>query len=98
MNERDSFDGWTPLHYAAKFGHISCLNYLIANGANVNATDNSGCTALHVAAYHGQLELLKKLIDAGGNPAISDSTGLTALKCAEMESHKDCISYLKNRK
>ena len=35
-----SWQGLTPAHYAAMEGHLPVLEWLAANGADVNATDN----------------------------------------------------------
>ena len=32
--------GWTPLHYAATRGNLAVAQFLIANGAVVNAKDD----------------------------------------------------------
>jgi ankyrin repeat protein len=31
--------GWAPIHYAADGGHLSILEYLVAQGADVHAQD-----------------------------------------------------------
>ncbi|KAI8342628.1 hypothetical protein BC941DRAFT_413341 [Chlamydoabsidia padenii] len=43
INARDS-DGWTPLHYAARFCQppLPVMQTLVARGAKVNATDTNG--------------------------------------------------------
>jgi ankyrin repeat protein len=32
-------DGWTPLHWAAVYGHVDAVRYLVDKGANINATN-----------------------------------------------------------
>ena len=32
-------DGWAPIHKAAYNGHLSCLEFLVARGADVHAQD-----------------------------------------------------------
>ena len=41
--------GWTPLHFAAQFGHTRVAELLIAGGADVNAKNSWGMTPLAVA-------------------------------------------------
>ena len=55
----------TPLHVASQFNKIVAASVLIANGAEVNAKDNSGNTPLAMAASHNAAEvekLLRKLL------------------------------------
>jgi ankyrin repeat protein len=37
-------DGWTPLHYAAWYGHVAVVRYLLSCGAPLNArSPNQTC-------------------------------------------------------
>lgn len=45
----DALQGWSPLHSAASAGHEGIVDLLVANGANVNATNSGGRTPLHYA-------------------------------------------------
>ncbi|CAK1603146.1 unnamed protein product [Parnassius mnemosyne] len=46
--------GYTPLHYAARSGHVNICNILLQNGADINAETRSGkATPLHKAAAAG---------------------------------------------
>lgn len=48
--EHRGLGGATPLMFACESGKIEYVEYLVANGANVSAKDDSGWTALHYAA------------------------------------------------
>ena len=61
-----NFSGKGPLHLAAFIGNSRVVTTLLANGAPVDTTDNSGRTALHWAARkheHTTEMLLKKGAD-----------------------------------
>ena len=49
--------GETPLMLAAKTDFVKMASLLIANGANVNARDNSGDTAMDWAIYKGHTKM-----------------------------------------
>ncbi len=60
------FDGWTPLNYAAYWGHKEIAELLIAKGANVNAKDDDGETPLDWAIEFKETELADLLRKHGG--------------------------------
>jgi ankyrin repeat protein len=50
INTLYSGDGESPLMYAAYYGHLPIVRYLVQNGADVNPdTDSAGNTVLHLA-------------------------------------------------
>jgi len=46
--------GWTALHYAAAYGFVELIPLLIAQGADMDATDDEHRTPLMVATAEGQ--------------------------------------------
>jgi ankyrin repeat protein len=73
----------TPLHVAAKLGHISIIEMLLAHGANASLKTVHGFTALYVAAVSNQLEAVAVLI-ASGHVDVDDTDlgGMTPLIAA----------------
>lgn len=65
--------GATPLLLAARHGHNRCVEYLVAHGADINASDMHGSTALLEAAKEGHMSTAKILLNAGILPSSSDS-------------------------
>ncbi len=66
IESREDENGWgtTPLMMAARGHHLDVFNLLIENGANPNATDNSGLTALdHVFVSRLGVENAEKIRD-----------------------------------
>ncbi|MBP7635819.1 ankyrin repeat domain-containing protein [Candidatus Ozemobacteraceae bacterium] len=60
--------GFSPLHYAARFGNASAASLLIRRGALVSARDAKGNTSLHLAAEApeaGAAEVALVLLNAG---------------------------------
>lgn len=60
-------EGWTPLHYAAYFGHEAAARYLVSIGADVHATSLNPMRnqPLHAAASGRAAAVGALLLDAG---------------------------------
>ena len=73
--------GLTPLHYAARKGHLEVAACLLAAGADVNAHDEAmiGETPLGEVAGNCSLEMARLLVEAGADPTIEGWMHLTAL-------------------
>ena len=60
-------DGTTPIHWAARYGHLEILKFLITDlKCSANIPDQPGCTPLHFAAEKGHLHVVKFFIDEQG--------------------------------
>jgi ankyrin repeat protein len=81
----------TALAYAVRGDHVDTTRTLIAHGADVNATSNSGFgpswttgdTVLMDAAQRGNMEAVHLLLADGAKVNAHDSKGQTALSLAE---------------
>ena len=51
----------TPLHFAARRGHVEGVRVLADRGGHVDAKDSDGWTALHIGAEHGHHEVIRVL-------------------------------------
>jgi len=51
----------TPLHYAARDGHLSVVEHLIIQKADINAKSKDDLTPLHYAASYGHLSIVNIL-------------------------------------
>ncbi|CAK1603147.1 unnamed protein product [Parnassius mnemosyne] len=87
--------GYTPLHYAARSGHVNICNILLQNGADINAETRSGkATPLHKAAAAGKATTLKFLIQSGACIDKQDIDGQTVLHKAIQNKRYDLVSIL----
>ncbi|ETO20905.1 ankyrin repeat protein [Reticulomyxa filosa] len=65
--------GRKALHIAAANNYVEIVEYLLANGANVNAVaPRTGDTALHEAARINAIPVIRLLLQNGGNPNIAN--------------------------
>lgn len=97
----------TPLQLASANNNVSCVDILIANGADVNAKDRFDVTAMHMAAEKGHYSCLKALLNAnaecslptkfsktGCYTAVPHPGGTTPLHLAATYNHVDCVREL----
>jgi ankyrin repeat protein len=56
-----------PLMHAARHGHLEIAQYLLENGADIEARSYEGNTPLLFAAWEGQLEMIQFLIKKGAD-------------------------------
>jgi ankyrin repeat protein len=88
-------DGNTPLHYAALFGDITAMNYLVGMNAKVNQPNSRGETPLILAVHRRDPLLVRALMDAGADPKIADSmAGKSALDYAKDDPRGTAILKL----
>ncbi len=86
LEARDDGENVTPLAYAAGFGQMEVLRFLVARGADVNARDPRGLSALHLTVYTGQLQTLRFLLDRGADVRAKGPSGMAPLHWANRGS------------
>ncbi len=82
------------LNRASSKGDLSMVKKLISEGADINATDNSGRTALVEAAWAGHNAIVKFLIEKGADINTGDKAGYTALMRASEEGRDAIVATL----
>ena len=60
----------TPLHDAAKWGHVDFAAFLIDCGASLDIRNSKGWTPLHTASAWGHVNVAALLLSKGANPYI----------------------------
>ena len=86
-------EGWTPLHFAALYGHENVVALLLQQGAAADARHSRGWTPLHRAAEHGSIEIARMLIERGA-PVDAQANGRSALTVALSKRHHALAGYL----
>lgn len=87
MDERD---GWSNIHYAARWGDVKMLMCLLNAGADVNLRTNGKETALHKAARWDQKDVAVLLLKRGALSHFKNSDGM---KASQMTQDPE-LSYL----
>ena len=84
----------TPLHAGVAGGHPGVSVFLVARGADVNATDSGRHTPLHIAAENGQLEVVEALLARGADPHAVDVEDKTPLSRAAARNHSALVDAM----
>jgi len=71
----DPRDGWSSIHYAARWGKIKILESLLRAGVDVNLRTTGKETALHKACRSNRLNVCVWLIEHGADPELLNGSG-----------------------
>ena len=86
----------TPLHAAAYQGHSDVVELLIANDADVNASDMRGWIPLHAAVDQGHAAVADLLIVKGADlNARMKGGGYTVLDLANLKEQTEIAALLR---
>jgi len=85
----------TPLFYAAHYGDLQAVKWLLGNNADVNLVDPQRFTALHKAAYRGHLDIVKWLVEERNMDVYAkNNQGNTALHYAALGGHSEIVKWV----
>ena|GEM_PF-1685154 len=92
-------DGYqmTPLHWAARMGHLDVAKLLLRHGALVGSRTSRGMTPLHMAAFRGHASMTALLLDNGATVTATDSFGASPLHLAAISGSVPTIQTLLSR-
>ncbi len=94
VDNRD-FLGYSPLHHAAKLGHVHAVSLLIQANALLDQTSfKSHHTPLALAIIAGHKQIVSRLLDAGAQTAILNANGYNALHLAIQCKRTELVSLL----
>lgn len=81
----------TPLHMAARRGHMAIAECLLAAGAKIEQNDSKGETPLRRAVNCAQIGMVHLLLSRGADPESQDKKGRTVLAAARQENIRQAL-------
>lgn len=83
-------DGKTPLHYAARNGHIECMKILLDESCvDIDEKSGDGTTPLHMACYGGKFKSIQFLVKNGANANLTNTWGCNSSHWIAMSINLD---------
>jgi len=102
--QKDEYDEWggmmnlTPLHFAAENGHLSIVEYLVNQKADIDAKTSFNETPLHSAVRNGHLSVVEYLVNQKADINAKDEYDSIPLHLAAINGHLSVVEYLVNQK
>ena len=87
---------WSALHYAVFAGHGEVADYLIEQGADIDAQSTNGSSVLMMAVYEGHQQLARKLIEKGADRTPKNEWGDGALDWAMRQNRLEIARMVSN--
>ena len=84
----------SPIVIACDVGNANVVEMLLANGANINDTDEQGLTPLMKASLYNYTNIIELLLSKGVDIHDQNMNGATAILYASLHSQKDAIQLL----
>ena len=85
---------WSPLHIAAKQGHLEFCKYIIEETKDSNPTREDGIAAIHMATLTGCWEICQLMIKNLEDKNPADNKGMTPFHNASEKGHLDVCKLL----
>ena len=82
------------VEYWAAVGNLEQVQRAIAEGNDVNASDDIGYTALHAAAENNHVAIVKLLLQHGADVTAAVTSGETPADLAALSGHDDVAKLL----
>ena len=89
--------GWTPLHYSTTAGNVEITEFLLNQGAMINARSPNNTTPLMMAVFNGNEIVIKLLLDKGADLKMRNDQGYTAIDVAASYNRQDIQQGLQSR-
>ncbi|XP_037070692.1 myotrophin-like [Pollicipes pollicipes] len=91
VDVNQAIDGRSPIHYAADYGQLEVLEYLLNRGADLNVTDKHGISVILAAIWEGHTDCVKLMLKKGASKTGSTPDGTSYLDAAEKAEIKELL-------
>jgi len=98
IDEKDTENGYTPLHYAVEESKKDIVNELLKNRENANITDRKEMTPIYKAVMYGNQELVRILAESGADPNIPNINGIYPIHNAVTFGYLEIVKILLDSK
>jgi ankyrin repeat protein len=90
--------GQSVLHYAVHSKRIEAIDFLVSNGADINAVDTKGRTVLHCAAARNKVAAIERVVALSGRNSLylRDEDGRTPAELAYRYKAFEAVECLKS--
>jgi ankyrin repeat protein len=78
-------DGRCPLHFAADYGQVEVIEYLVGRKADMESKDKHGISVILAAIWEGHTKCVKFLVEKGCSKTGSAPDGTSYLDAAEKD-------------
>ena len=95
MDLKETYKGYTPLHYAASLRNRAVIMELLQHGADIGTPESNYYSLLHWGAYNNDKELIEALLDKRALADVKDANNLTPLDYAVANDSKDVVPLLR---
>jgi ankyrin repeat protein len=93
----EGIKGWTALMFATSGEQPKLVEFLLANGAEVDAQTADGKSALMMACENGDRKTVDVLLAAGADVTLENEAGETALSLAQAHDHTAIVNALRKK-
>ena len=90
-------EGETPMHVAAREGHLEICQLIINRVKDKNPRGYMGYTPMHEAALNGRLDICRLIMDQVAEKNPIDGNGKTPLNLAEEWGHQAVAQFIRSR-
>lgn len=92
--EQNESNDMTPLHYAARDGHLEIAEFIISKGAEIDAMDSTNTTPIMMASYKGRVPVVNLLLNKEAVINIGNVNGNTPLHHAVEGNRLEVVKLL----